>query len=117
MTENELFNETNDYIRKAQSLAEGGEPRRAVSCYECAAAKLEQLMRYDRAYYQKYLYAVYDEIGIIMYNELSDHRGAYTYFTKAYDNCLACADRDPNGAAVSDLSYIRSRKNTAASAM
>ncbi len=116
MTENELFNETNLYIQRGQDRAECGDARGAIRYYESAAENLKKLMTIDRAYYQKYLYAVYDEMGILSFNELGEYSRARDYLTNAYDNCKECALRDPYGAAATDLEYISSRLNSARNA-
>ncbi len=116
MTEKQLFQETNDYISQGQSSANSGDVRRALSYYEQAANNLQKLMEIDRAYYQKYLYAIYDEMGILYFMELKDYKKAYEFFDNAYKNCKDCANREPDSIAADDLEYIASRRNIAANA-
>ncbi len=115
LDENALFKQADADIVRGQEYAAAGKSMAAVDCYRDAIRSVEKLMLIDKAHYQKQLYALYDEIGIIYYNNEMYSR-AVDSFKKALENCRECARRDPNGNASRDVEYISSRLHTASSA-
>lgn len=104
-------------IMRFEKYFEKKTPRRPFSLgphmIRSAAAKVKEFMRFDRAYYQKTLYVLYDEMGIIYFTKLSNYAEAYKHFSLALENCQECAKRDPHGSASGDVEYISSRLNSA----
>ena len=107
INESRLMDEGNEYISAALEARSCGNISSAKSNFDAALKIMLLLCKVDEAYYEKYLYALLDEMGKFEFHDRSNRYQAKEYFQNAYYFCARCAQRDPAGPAIRDLTNIR----------